>query len=466
MNELRNEIVGVNEKLPLINGEKRRYINFDNAASTPSLKRVLNKINDFMKYYSSIHRGTGFKSRLSSEMYEVAREKAGEFVDYDKDNHVVIFVKNTTEAVNKLSYRLDIPEDAIIIVSSMEHHSNDLPWRARAKVLHAPVNIKDGTLDVKGLIKMIDKHKDKLYLVSITGASNVSGNVNPYHEIAKEVHKVGAYIAVDGAQLVPHKRLKMGKVGEPESIDFAFYSAHKMYAPYGTGVLIARKDLMDTNRAPEYRGGGTVKVVTFDNVVWDDEPHIDEAGSPNVVGTIALAEAINFYNEMTYEKLDEIELNLARRLLTEFKKREEHINVLGRSNPEDLENRLGVISFYVKDIPHSLVASVLAYEYGVGVRNGCFCAHPYLKVLLEIDEQQDKKLIQEMINDNRKNIPGAIRASFGFYNIEEEIDIFIDAIDWIIKNKEKLASNYILNEKTGEYFPKNYKDNFEPYFKL
>lgn len=466
MNELRKEIVGVDEKLPLLNGEKRTYINFDNAASTPSLKRVLNKINEFMRFYSSIHRGTGFKSRLSSEMYEVAREKAGEFVDYDRNNHVVIFVKNTTEAVNKLSYRLDIPEDAVIIVSSMEHHSNDLPWRRRAKVLHAPVNVENGTLDVDGLIKMIRENKDKLYLVSITGASNVSGNVNPYHDIAREVHKVGAYIAVDGAQLVPHKKLSMGKVGEPESIDFAFYSAHKMYAPYGTGVLIARNDLMDTDRAPEYRGGGTVKVVTFDNVVWDDEPHIDEAGSPNVVGTIALAEAINFYNEMTYEKLDEIELTLAKKLLTEFQKRRDDVKVLGRSNPDDLENRLGVISFYVKDVPHSLVASVLAYEYGIGVRNGCFCAHPYLKLLLQISKEEDEKLIQEMIDGYKKNIPGAVRASFGFYNLEEEVDTFVNALDWVIRNKDKIYDNYVLDERTGEYFPKNYKDDFSEFFKL
>ena len=465
MNILRKEVVGVDEKLPILGGSEITYVNFDNAASTPPLKRVLNKINVFMKFYSSIHRGTGFKSRLSSHYYEKSREKAGEFVDYDQDAHTVIFGKNATEAINKLSYRLKMPKDAVIILSQMEHHSNDLPWRDKAKVVHAPVNRIDGTLKIKELKKLIDSYKGKLFMVSITGASNVTGILNPIYDIAEMVHKTGAYFMVDGAQLIPHKKISLGKAGDIHAIDFLSFSAHKMYAPFGTGVLIARKDLLKKGEGPEYSGGGTVKLVTFDDVSWDEVPFIDEAGSPNVVGCIALSEAINFFNETGYEVIDSVEKRLTHKLMLKLLNIPD-IKIYGKEDPEELDNRLGVVLFNIKNLPHALVASILAYDFGIGVRNGCFCAHPYIKVLLGIKGEAEKKLIKEILTDDRSNIPGAVRVSFGFYNEEEELDRLIDALHIIINNKKKYLGRYFIEKKTGEYFPINYQDQFEKYFKL
>jgi cysteine desulfurase/selenocysteine lyase len=463
MNKLRNEIVGVEEKVPLLNGIEKVYINFDNAASTPTLKRVLDRINEFMRYYSSIHRGTGFKSKLSSQVYEIAREKAGSFVGYYKDIHTVIFGKNTTEAVNKLSYRLNIPPDAIIISTQMEHHSNDLPWRNKANVLFAPTDPEDGTLIVDSLYKMIRKHREKLFMVSLTGASNVTGNINPIKDIACEVHAAGAYFMVDGAQLVPHKAVSMGNPGDPDSIDFLVYSAHKMYAPFGAGVLVGRKELFDNQKGPEYRGGGTVRIVTPDHVEWDGQPYVDEAGSPNVVGAVALAEAINFYNEIGYTKIEEIEMNLMGKVLERFLKMPD-IQVLGQKKLESEKDRLGVIPFNIKGVHHALTAAILSYEFGLGVRNGCFCAHPYIKHLLKVGPGEEERLVGQLMQNDWSGIPGALRLSLGFYNEEWELDRLFEGIDIIRKNKYK--GEYRLDKKSGEYFPINYHYDFKKYFDI
>ncbi len=465
MNILRKEIQGVEQEVPLIDGEKVKYINFDNAASTPSLKRVLNKVNEFLKFYSSIHRGSGYKSRLSTYYYEKAREKAGKFVGFDEKFHTVIFVKNATEAINKLSYRLNLSKDSVIIVSKMEHHSNDLPWRDKGNVVHVPVNQDDGSLEIDVMKELIEKNKDKLSLVSITGASNVTGIVNPICEIAELVHKAGAYFMVDGAQLAPHKKIEMGKPGDLNSIDFLSYSAHKMYAPFGTGVLVARKDLIDNENAPEYKGGGTVKIVTSDEVGWDREPYVDEAGSPNVVGSIALAEAINFFNEVGYEQIEKTEMMLTEKLLISLLQMSD-VEIYGEKDIYNLKGRLGVIPFNIKGFPHALVASILAYEYGIGVRSGCFCAQPYVRELLKINREKEVKCIKRVLASDRSDIPGMLRVSFGFYNEEEELDILIEALKNIIKNRKKYFDKYILDKKRGEYFPKKYKDNLEQYFKI
>jgi len=459
MNQLRQAIVGVDRSLPLLDGRVAPYINFDNAASTPSLRRVLDRIHDFIPYYSSIHRGAGFKSRLSSEAYEEARHLAGEFVGIDPDEYTVIFGKNATEAINKLSYRLRLNPDSVIIVSMLEHHSNDLPWRHQGKVLHAPVNREDGSLDMAGLERMIAENRDKLALVAVSGASNVTGNLTPISTISRMAHKAGAMFMVDGAQLVPHKPVDMVR----DDIDFLTYSAHKMYAPFGTGVLVARRNLMTEDIPPEYPGGGTVRCVSLTSVTWDDPPFRDESGSPNVVGAVALAEAIRFFMEVGFPRLEKVEHALTSRLL-EGMHRLPGVSILGNPDPDDLKNRVGVVPFNLEGIPHALLAAVLAYEYGIGVRNGCFCAHPYIKHLLGIEGEAEIELGRRIRRDDRSRLPGAVRISFGFYNETWELDRLLTALAEIWKRRADLERNYELVVRTGEYVPRGYKDDFSGWF--
>ncbi|HLF88712.1 MAG TPA: aminotransferase class V-fold PLP-dependent enzyme, partial [Anaerolineales bacterium] len=234
--------VGLDVETPSLNGSHHHYINFDNAASTPPLKAVQRAVNDFMTYYSSVHRGTGFKSQLATFVYEETRKITMQFVGADLATHTCIYGKNTTEALNKLARRFPFtPKRDILLTTGMEHHSNDLPWRQATKTVHIRLT-PDGQLDEADFDAKLAKYGDRVALVAITGASNVTGYLNPIHRLAEKTHAVGAQIAVDCAQLAPHRKINMRKLDDPGCLDYVAISAHKMYAPFGTGALIGRRD--------------------------------------------------------------------------------------------------------------------------------------------------------------------------------------------------------------------------------
>ena len=282
---------GIDAEVPTLNGGHRKYINFDNAASTPPFKAVQNAVNEFMVYYSSVHRGTGYKSQLSTHAYEAARQAVLQFVGADPNYHTCIFGKNTTETINKLAKRFPFtPQRNIVITSAMEHHSNDLPWRAAANVVHVRLTA-DGQLDEADFDHVLQRYSDQIALVAISGASNVTGFINPIFRLAEKTHHVGAKIVVDCAQLAPHRKVDMLDVDNPAHLNYVTISAHKLYAPFGIGALVGLQETF-ANGEPDYTGGGTVDIVTLEDVVWAAPPDRDEAGSPNIIGAIALAAAI------------------------------------------------------------------------------------------------------------------------------------------------------------------------------
>ncbi|RKD29066.1 aminotransferase class V-fold PLP-dependent enzyme [Thermohalobacter berrensis] len=446
---IRKYTVGIDKKVLLHNNKRVNYINFDNAASTPTLVPVLDKMNEFLEWYSNIHRGTGYKSKISTIAYEEAHDIVADFVGSDKNKNTVIFVKNTTEAINKLSYRFPLNKDDIVITTIMEHHSNDLPWRRKAKLLHTNI-CQDGRLDLEDLENKLKKYKGKVKLVTVTGASNVTGYINNIHYIASLAHRYGAKIMVDGAQLVPHRKVNMSGYKDDDYIDFLVFSAHKMYAPFGTGVLIGPKKFFQRGD-PEYVGGGTIISVTQYNSYWADLPDKDEAGTPNIVGGIALAKVIKILNEIGMDNIKKHEKKLTEHIIKKLKEIPS-VNIYSSIN-ENIEDMVGVISFNVNGIPHNLLASVLAYEGGIGVRNGCFCAHPYIHKLLNLSSREISRLQKDLIMGNTKNIPGLVRVSFGMYNTIEEVNKFIKVLNLLVSNKKNMLKKYKYNKITGEYEP-------------
>ncbi|HET7376026.1 MAG TPA: aminotransferase class V-fold PLP-dependent enzyme, partial [Anaerolineae bacterium] len=348
---VRERIVGINQQVPLLNGETRAYINFDNAASTPALREVLDTVNDFMKWYSSVHRGTGFKSRVATQAYDDARHIVADFVGANMKDHTVIFGKNTSEAINKLSYRFPLNKDDIVLVSLLEHHSNDLPWRAQARVEHIMAD-KLGHLDENDLDRLLQQYAGKVKLVAITGASNVTGLMPDAHRIAEKAHAAGAQILVDCAQLAPHRVVAMGALDDPAHFDYVSISAHKMYAPFGTGALIGRRDTFEVGE-PEYRGGGTIEIVTVDNVEWSGSPDRDEAGSPNVVGAVALAAAIKSLDKIGMSNIADHEAELTAYAL-EHLRPIEGLQIYGDTDTRSTAKRLGVLPFNIKGLSHFL----------------------------------------------------------------------------------------------------------------
>jgi selenocysteine lyase/cysteine desulfurase len=403
---------------------------------------------DFLAWYSSVHRGAGFKSRVATRAYEDARQVVGRFVGADPEDHVVIFGKNTTEALNKVAARFPFAGKGrnVVLTSLMEHHSNDLPFRRGARVIRAGVDAR-GRLDEADFDDKLRRHGERIALVAISGASNVTGYVNPVHRLARKAHAAGAHILVDCAQLAPHRPIDVGSLADPSHLDYVAFSAHKMYAPFGTGALVARRDVFEEG-SPDMSGGGTVKVVTTESVTWADAPERDEAGSPNVVGAVAVAAAIGELERIGMDAIADHERQLTAYALGKLR-RIKGLRIFGESDPLRMGERLGVITFELEDITHFLVAAVLSTEYGIGVRSGCFCAHPYVLRLLQLPDDEVRRIRAELVADHRGGMPGLVRVSFGLYNHTEEVDVLAEALERIGRREWK--GKYVQDRASGEF---------------
>jgi selenocysteine lyase/cysteine desulfurase len=458
---IREQIVGVNQPVPLLNGTQATYINFDNAASTPALKKVLDSVNQFMVWYSSVHRGSGFKSQLATEVYEEARQIVARFVGANPDQHLVIFGKNTTEALNKLAYRFPLQKDDIVLVSLLEHHSNDLPWRAQAQVVRIGLD-ESGRLDEADFERKLAQYAGRVKLVAVTGAANVTGYLPDIHSLARKAHIAGAQILVDAAQLAPHRPIQMGGLNDPAHLDYLTISAHKMYAPFGTGALIGRRDTFEQGE-PEYRGGGTIAAVSTEAIHWAAAPDRDEAGSPNVVGAVALAAAIKAIGEIGMEQIAQHEAQLTEYALQKMSQIE-GITLYGMGAYYNPAERVGVIPFNLSGKSDALVAAILSAEWGIGVRNGCFCAHPYVLRLLNYSEVEIDQAWTNMVAGDMRQKPGMVRVSFGMYNTFEEVDVLVAALSRIAR--DEYFGQYEQDVHNGEYRPLGWAPNLHQFFSL
>jgi cysteine desulfurase/selenocysteine lyase len=460
--DYRHLFIGLDVETPLLDGSNTRFINLDNAASTPSLIAVGSAVDRFLSYYSSVHRGTGFKSQISTHTYEQARQFTLRFVNANPLEHTCIFVKNTTEAINKLARRFPFNGDRnVVLTSGMEHHSNDLPWRSVTKTIHVGLT-PDGCLDEHDYDVRLAQYGECLALVAITGASNVTGNLNPIHRLAEKAHAVGAQIAVDCAQLAPHRAIDMLALDDPAHLDFVSISAHKMYAPFGCGALIGRRDVFEFGE-PDVVGGGTVEIVTLEDVVWAGPPDRDEAGSPNTVGAVALAASIRQLDLIGMQAVADHEAFLTAYALQRLKT-VPSIRIYGNGEAKQSRDRLGVIPFNLEGISHFKIAAILGYEFGIGVRSGCFCAHPYILHLLKLTPGESFALRSRMLAGDKTEMPGMIRASFGLYNTTDDIDELVDALERVAHGEYK--GTYHQDRASGEYTPEGWKPEFQRYFAL
>jgi selenocysteine lyase/cysteine desulfurase len=461
IDSVRAQIVGIDVQVPLLGGTHRPYVYLDNAASTPALRPVYDKVNEFMIWYSSVHRGAGFKSHIATRAYELAHEVVGCFVGADLDTNTVIFGKNTTEAINKLAHRFPLEPDDVVLSSLMEHHSNDLPWRQRARVYHIGVR-DDGSLDEDDYDRLLSQHAGRVKLVAVAGAQNVTGCLNPIHRMAEKAHAVGARIVVDAAQLAPHRAIDMRPDDDPGHLDFVAIAAHKMYAPYGTGALIGPISVFERG-TPDQVGGGTVDLVTLEQVQWAPPPGRDEAGSPNVVGAVALAQAAISLQEIGMEAVARHEVELTAYALRRLGGLDA-VQLYGPADPARASERVGSIPFTVRGVDQIKVAAVLSFEGGIAVRNGLFCAHPYIHRLLGISSAEALRRYEEIRDGARMDRAGLVRVSFGCYNTIEEVDHLVDMLARIAAGD--ILGEYEQDPETSDYWPRGYHVDYERYFCL
>jgi selenocysteine lyase/cysteine desulfurase len=447
-----DQIVGRNIRVPLLGSTHAHLINFDHAASTPALQPVHDTVTSFLEWYSSVHRGAGFTSQLATRAYEEAREIVGRFVGARPDQHVVIFGANTTWALNKLARRIPFKPDDVVITTELEHHANDLPWRQVAQVVYVRVDAH-GQLDEDDYVQLLRRYAGRVQLVTVSGASNVTGTLPNIHWMAEHAHAVGAEIAVDCAQLAPHRAIDIRDLDDPAHLDYVAFSGHKLYAPFGTGVLIGRRDTF-TQGTPDAVGGGTVRRVSPDAVDWADAPARDEAGTPNVVGAVALAAATQALQRIGLDQIAAHEAELTAHTLRRLSQIP-CVRVYGDTDPARAHERLGVIPFALDNLDHRLVATILSCEYGIAVRNGAFCAQPYVRRLLqeETTERACGSVDQPL---------GMIRISFGLANTLADVDTLIDALATIANGTYR--GSYTFDAHDGTYRPRGWQPNHAEYF--
>ena len=442
------ELVGAGQLVPCLGGIERVAVELDQAASTQSHPVVADRVAEFLPWYSSVHRGAGFRSRRATAAYEAARRAVLAFAGRDEDGpDVAILCRNTTEAINHLAYRLRLDPSDVVVTTVVEHHANLLPWGRIAQRRYVECGTH-GTFTTGDVIAALDADPRKPALLAITGASNVSGWLPPITEIIDAAHARGVPVLVDAAQLAPHRPL-------PTEADFLALSGHTFYAPFGSGALIGPRALFETGD-PFLAGGGAVDLVGLDEVIWTAPPDREEAGSPNVVGAIALHAAIDTLGSIGWDAVAEHERALTGRLhrgLVAI----DGVHLLGPAGARDgagLEGveTLPVAAFTVDGMHHALVAARLSAEYGIAVRHGCFCAHPYVIRLLGMDEAAVDAYRTEVLAGDHRGIPGAVRASAGLGTSGTDIDSLISAVSELAGGTPPPVP-YAQDPGTGDFFP-------------
>lgn len=382
----------------------KKLIYFDNAATTQKPKKVIETI---AKYYeninSNIHRGVHYLSEKATYEYENARVKIKEFINALSACEV-IFTRGATESINLIAYSYaltNVKENDEIIISSLEHHANIVPWqevcrRTGAKLKVIPIT-DNGELLFDQYCSMLN---ERVKIVSVTQVSNALGIITPIKEIINKAKEFGAITIVDGSQAVPHLKVDVQELG----CDFYVFSGHKIYGPTGIGILYGKADILET-MPPYQTGGDMIRSVTFEKTIFNDIPMRFEAGTPNIEGAIALKEAIDYVNKLNINEICEYEtalLKYCEERLSEIP----DIRIYGKS-----QNKAAVVSFDIKDIhPHD-IGTILDTE-GIAIRAGHHCAQPLMQ---------------------RLGIPATARASFAFYNTFEEIDALYEALLKTIK---------------------------------
>ncbi len=431
-------LLGDDLTVPCVDGGERPYLSLDAAASTPALPAVADRVAEFLPWYSSVHRGAGWKSQLATAAYEEARDAVLAFAGRAGTDDVAVICRNTTEAINHLAYRLRLAADDVVVTTVVEHHANLLPWGRVATRRYVECG-PGGTFTADDVVAALDAGP-RPKLLSITGASNVTGWMPPLDPIIAAAHERGVPVLVDAAQLAPHRPL-------PPGADFLAWSGHKMYAPFGGGVLVGPRAAFATGD-PFLAGGGAVDLVDLDEVVWTDPPEREEAGSPNVLGAVALHAAVDELARIGWDRIVAHDEAMAVRLRAGLAAID-GVRLLG----DVPEGALPVATFVVEGVPHALVAARLSAEHAIGVRHGCFCAHPYLLRLLDLDAVQVGEYRAAVVRGDRRSIPGAVRASAGLSTSAADIDRFLDAVRGIVAG-EAPPVPYDQDQVTGDFWPR------------
>ncbi len=471
LEKLRASTTGLGVQYQLASGEKTRRIYLDSTASTLQLGIARDIMDKYLPYYANTHSNAHFNAKLSSREFEWAHDMVLEFVNADPKTHGCFFVgSGTTGGINRVARTLSRkwPERDVVITTVMEHHSNDLPHRKNFnQVVHVPVRVTEsgfGCADVSHIEQALRDHAGRVNYVSVTGVSNVTGIVNPIHDIAEVAHRHGALIMVDAAQMAAHVPIQMcGHKNPARNLDIVCLSGHKIYVPASPGAVITRRDLF-AEVEPDEVGGGMVDDVYLDRYLSTDKfPDREEAGTPNIAGAIALASVLCALKKIGMEFIDAEETQLINNAIAQLSKINDVV-VYGETDTGKCQ-RASALSVNIRGMHHSLTAAILNDYFNIAVRNACFCAHPYVREMIadDLGEHMDGLSNEELeaLADLHR---GMVRASFGLYNDQKDVDALAAALRQISENKDYYQSQYHQPDACDEYFHNTFAFDSTPVF--
>jgi len=440
---LQNNFIGRDTEYPTVDGKRGPRIYLDSAASTLMMGPAYNVGHEFLVHYASTHSDLHYAARGASHAFEWAHERVLEFVGASPDNYCTFFAgSGATAGFNRMAASLSRarPERSVVLVSEMEHHSNDLPHRHHSsQVIHIPCAgefERYGGLDMDKLRAICDEHGENINYIAVTGASNVSGAITPLAEVAELMHAVGAYLLVDASQMIAHAPVSM----DDADIDVLVFSGHKIYAPGSPGAVIAKKSLLNAIKPAELGGGMVDDVYIAEYMPTATLPDREEAGTPNIVGAITLGAVLDLLTRVGMDKVREKEIDLIDFAWKELSAIEGVI--LYGPDPADIP-RTGTLTFNIKGFDHGLTAAAINDYHNIQVRNGCFCAHPYVRELLkrelwEMDIDPDAPNAEGDIERKR----GIARASLGLYTTRADLEALVAAIRDLAGRREEILSLY------------------------
>lgn len=403
---IRRSFAITTQRVRVLDGTTVPLTYFDHAATTHPPDLVIDRVREFLRHeYANVHRATYQLARRSTLRFEDCYRTCRRFVGATASEHCVVFTPNTTAGLELVAHvTASLPGK--VLVTDLEHHSGDLPYRRRGDVVRIGLD-DDLRLDLAALRDTL--RTERIKLVSVTGAANVTGWMPPLTEIATLAHEAGALICVDAAQLLAHAPIDMGTPGEPGSIDFLVAAGHKAYAPFGAGFLVGPQSLLDASE-PVIPGGGVASRVDEETASWLPSPDRHQYGTPNVGGVVGMSEMLTFLDRIGMDRVREHEMRLFRRLVDGLLS----VDGVELYGPASLDERVGIVPFNIRGREDMLTAAILGEEFGIAVRNGRFCAHVHSRRVLPDAGPE-----------------GAVRASIGLYNDESDVDRLVTAVEAI-----------------------------------
>jgi cysteine desulfurase/selenocysteine lyase len=436
-------VTGTGRLVKLASGAETRVVQLNNAATTPPFRATLEAVSEFLGTYGALHRGSGPHARATCEAVEAATQDIRRFLGLT-DDHALLFTTNTSSAINLLARLLDLGSDQVVLTSEIEHTSNNLPWRFNSAADVVEIHADDtGLLDMVHLEQLTSSLAGKVAVIAVTGASNQTGVTAPLPRITELAGHAGALFFVDAAQLAPHRPIDLGASG----VDALALSAHKLYAPFGLGLLALPRWVLD--RIPVDPGGGSIDMLGEGTVVWSPPSTRHQTGTWNAAGIVGLGASCRTILDIGWDVLldhEAILVQYAADRLGGIPGVRLHVPPVRYV----VDDRIGTFPFSVEGYHHALVASILEHEFGIEVRSGTICNHRLVRRWFGIDDDEQRRIEALIEKGNRLASYGIVRASLGIQNVTDDIDALADALEAITVDGPRLRYREVPNDETFE----------------